>query len=65
MFHLNAKEKQMSAYVTIKNGTYRNFTIANRTFQLVADFKEGLFAPSNYLLKLIHAGGWGVQRINA
>jgi hypothetical protein len=41
MFHLNAKEKQMSAYVTIKNGTYRNFTIANRTFQLVADFKEG------------------------
>ena len=31
----------MSAYVTIKNGTYRNFTIANRTFQLVADFKEG------------------------
>jgi hypothetical protein len=41
MFHLNTKEKQMSAYVTIKNGTYRNFTITNRTFQLVADFKEG------------------------
>ena len=31
----------MSAYITIKNGTYRNFNINNQTFQLVADYKEG------------------------
>jgi len=31
----------MSAYITILNGTYRNFTIANQTFALVADYKEG------------------------
>jgi hypothetical protein len=31
----------MSAYITIKNGTYRNFKISNQTFQLVADYKEG------------------------
>ena len=30
----------MSAYITIKNGTYRNFNVNNQTFQLVADFKE-------------------------
>jgi hypothetical protein len=31
----------MSAYITIKSGTYRNFNINNQTFQLVADYKEG------------------------
>jgi hypothetical protein len=31
----------MTAYITIKNGTYRNFNINNQTFQLVADYKEG------------------------
>jgi len=31
----------MSAFITIKNGSYRNFNISNRTFQLVADYKEG------------------------
>ena len=31
----------MSAYVTIKRGTYRNFNIEDRTFQLIADYKEG------------------------
>ena len=31
----------MSAYITIKNGTYRSFNINNQTFQLVADYKEG------------------------
>jgi hypothetical protein len=31
----------MSAYITIKNGTYRNFNIKNQTFALVADYKEG------------------------
>ncbi|CAB4241520.1 hypothetical protein UFOVP71_58 [uncultured Caudovirales phage] len=31
----------MSAYITIKNGTYRSFNISNQTFQLVADYKEG------------------------
>lgn len=31
----------MSAYITIANGTYRNFNITNQTFQLVADYKEG------------------------
>jgi hypothetical protein len=31
----------MSAYITIKNGSYRNFNIFNHTFQLVADYKEG------------------------
>ena len=31
----------MSAYVTIKQGSYRNFDIHNRTFKLVADYKEG------------------------
>jgi hypothetical protein len=30
----------MSAYITIKNGKYRNFNVNNQTFQLVADFKE-------------------------
>jgi len=31
----------MSAYITIRNGSYRNFNISNQTFQLVADYKEG------------------------
>jgi hypothetical protein len=31
----------MSAYITIKNGTYRSFNIKNQTFALVADYKEG------------------------
>ncbi len=31
----------MSAYITIKRGSYRNFNISNQTFQLIADFKEG------------------------
>lgn len=31
----------MSAYITIKSGSYRNFEIRNHTFQLVADYKEG------------------------
>ena len=31
----------MSAYITIKNGSYRNFNISNQTFQLIADYKEG------------------------
>jgi hypothetical protein len=31
----------MSAYITIKNGTYRSFNINNQTFQLIADYKEG------------------------
>ncbi len=31
----------MSAYITIKRGSYRNFNIVEQTFQLVADYKEG------------------------
>jgi hypothetical protein len=31
----------MSAYITIKRGSYRNFNISNQTFQLIADYKEG------------------------
>lgn len=31
----------MSAYITIHNGSYRNFKIAGQTFELVADYKEG------------------------
>lgn len=31
----------MSAYITIKSGSYRNFEIRNHTFQLIADYKEG------------------------
>jgi hypothetical protein len=31
----------MSAYITIAKGSYRNFNVTGRTFQLVADFKEG------------------------
>jgi hypothetical protein len=31
----------MSAYITINDGKYRNFTVTGQTFQLVADFKEG------------------------
>jgi len=31
----------MSAFITIKSGTYRGFNINNETFELVADYKEG------------------------
>lgn len=31
----------MSAYITIKSGSYRNFKIVDQTFQMVADYKEG------------------------
>ena len=31
----------MSAYITIANGTYRNFNVVNQTFKLVSDYKEG------------------------
>jgi len=31
----------VSAFITVKNGSYRNFNISNQTFRLVADYKEG------------------------